>query len=340
MPIFSFYHFVTRKTYYKNIQIIIYPLGSIYMADSPHQLNTSQQDHSSPPPSASPPPPPPPPPPPTTREYTILRAPTDHSVCSGTEPETQPPALTLPLPLPPPPSVMSLAPFLASSVTQPRLPICRDQTLNLQSLSRIHEAIPSPRKLQKVTNMTSTSSPSRSNTGKHPVFHGIRSRSGKWVSEIREPRKTTRVWLGTYPTPEMAAAAYDVAVLALRGNEAMLNFPENIGKYHLPASPSPQDIRRAATNAAALMKREEEAGPVEEVVAEAAAGQQLGDYENINAETVISSGQEFIDEEELFHMPNLLKDMAEGMLVSPPRIASPPSDDSPTSSDAENLWSY
>ncbi|XP_073308887.1 ethylene-responsive transcription factor ERF027-like [Primulina huaijiensis] len=311
------------------------------MADTPHQLNMSQQDHSSPPPSVPPSTTNPPPPPPQT--------PTDPSVRSGIEREAQPPALTLPQPLPlplplplpspSPPSVLTLAPFLAPSVTQPRLPIYRDQTLNLQSLSRI-EAIQSPRKLQKVTTMTSTSSPSRSNTGKHPVFRGIRSRSGKWVSEIREPRKTTRIWLGTYPTPEMAAAAYDVAALALRGNEAMLNFPENVGKYHVPASPSPPDIRRAAVDAAALMKREEEEAGLGEEVAAAVVDEQQGDDVNINAETVISSGQEFIDEEELFHMPNLLKDMAEGMLVSPPRIASPPSDDSPTSSDAENLWSY
>lgn len=60
-------------------------------------------------------------------------------------------------------------------------------------------------------------------------YKGIRMRKwGKWVAEIREPNKRSRIWLGSYSTAIAAARAYDTAVYYLRGPTAKLNFPDEI----------------------------------------------------------------------------------------------------------------
>ncbi|KAF9597491.1 hypothetical protein IFM89_019018 [Coptis chinensis] len=60
----------------------------------------------------------------------------------------------------------------------------------------------------------------------HSNFRGVRQRTwGKWVAEIREPNRGSRLWLGTFSSAVDAAFAYDEAARAMYGSCARLNLP-------------------------------------------------------------------------------------------------------------------
>ncbi|KAL2242104.1 ethylene-responsive transcription factor ERF008-like [Sesamum indicum] len=94
-------------------------------------------------------------------------------------------------------------------------------------------------------------------------YRGIRMRKwGKWVAEIREPNKRSRIWLGSYSSPVAAARAYDTALFYLRGPSARLNFPECIVEDVVdePHDLSAAAIRKKATEVGARVDALQTAG--------------------------------------------------------------------------------
>ncbi|QCE09436.1 EREBP-like factor [Vigna unguiculata] len=167
---------------------------------------------------------------------------------------------------------------------------------------------------------------------RHPVYRGVRQRNGnRWVCEVREPNTKSRIWLGTYSTPEMAARAHDVAALALKGTSAALNFPDSVSLLPVAKSSSAADIRAAAAH-------------VSEVFVSTNTSSSSANDSRVEIDKTVNDVEEFkksvfFDEEAFYNMPGLLHSMAEGLLITPPSMMSFDWDEVDCETDL-TLWTY
>ncbi|KAI3838868.1 hypothetical protein MKX03_002644 [Papaver bracteatum] len=156
---------------------------------------------------------------------------------------------------------------------------------------------------------------------RHPIYRGVRERKNdKWVCEVREPNSKSRIWLGTHSTPEMAARAYDVAAIALRGKSAPLNFEDSLWLLPRAKSSSAKDIQFAVAEASRTFYCTKPS-PITKKSQKSVTSRLSKRRVEIAEKAFdgLSTTATFFDEEALYNMPAMIASMAEGMLLDPPQ---------------------
>ncbi|KAK4762131.1 hypothetical protein SAY87_030015 [Trapa incisa] len=161
------------------------------------------------------------------------------------------------------------------------------------------------------------------NETRHPIYKGVRARNGKWVSEMRACSKS-RIWLGTFDSPDEAARAYDAAAWAIRGDSASLNFPRPppASTASFSNSPNPgdgDDLRTSLPSSSS-----------------SSSSLSLNTDEGVEEK----SSRLYFDEDEIFDMPGLMVSMAEGLMIAPPAILDygPGQEDGDLDTEEFTLW--
>ncbi|KAJ4803801.1 Dehydration-responsive element-binding protein 1E [Rhynchospora pubera] len=128
---------------------------------------------------------------------------------------------------------------------------------------------------------------------RHPIYRGVRRRgtSNRWVCEVRNTNNKSRIWLGTFPTADMAARAHDVAVMALQGRSACLNFADSAWLINIPRNfSSVQAIKQAAIEfAEALHSRDSPSTSSAETVSSSTSSTETVEEKEVVSSRVLES---------------------------------------------------
>nr|CAB3453999.1 unnamed protein product [Digitaria exilis] len=190
---------------------------------------------------------------------------------------------------------------------------------------------------------------------RHPVFRGVRRRgqAGRWVCELRVPGRrgsSSRLWLGTFATPELAARAHDAAAIALSGRAACLNFADSA--WLLPPLMPPaalgtaRGIKDAVAEAVEAFRRRRSVSASCAPSSPAAETSHGGEEDRLNSAS--SSAEVVLEIDHAFRFGGMVDagsyyaSLAQGMLVDAPAAAGTGAwwEDVEHSTADIALWSY
>ncbi|KAF3325051.1 dehydration-responsive element-binding protein 1C-like protein [Carex littledalei] len=152
---------------------------------------------------------------------------------------------------------------------------------------------------------------------RHPVYRGVRRRgtTNRWICEVRNPNNKSRIWLGTFPTAEMAARAHDVAVMALRGRSACLNFADSASLISIPSSfSSVKELKQAAIEAAKALHSRNSSDLAENVSSSASSTEIVSNSNPVANDQMDSNW----DGDGDMNLGLYYTSLAEGLMLEPP----------------------